>query len=48
MAKKVSIDDLARMVNRGFEETDKKITKGFTEVNVRLDRIENIILKQHS
>ena len=44
----IAIEDLARMVKRGFDGTDKKIEKGFKEVNIRLDRIENFILKQHS
>ena len=30
------------MVKNGFDGTDKKIEKGFKEVNVRLDRIENL------
>ena len=46
--KNITIEDLARMVKRGFDGTDKKIEKGFKEVNIRLDRIENFILKQHS
>jgi len=35
--KKITIDDLAAMVQNGFNE-----------VVTRLDRIENIILKQHA
>ena len=46
--KNITIEDLARMVKKGFDGTDKKIEKGFKEVNIRLDRIENFILKQHS
>ena len=46
--KKITIEGLARMVKKGFDGTDKKIEKGFKEVNIRLDRIENFILKQHS
>jgi len=46
--KNIAIEDLARMVKTGFDGTDKKIEKGFKEVNTRLDRIENFILKQHS
>ncbi len=50
MAKKITIDDLAIMVQKGFEETAKKadIDKRFDEVDKRFDRIENILLKQHS
>lgn len=43
-----TIEELARMVKKGFDETDKKIEKGFKEINTRLDRIETFILKQHS
>jgi hypothetical protein len=46
--KKITIEDLARMVKKGFDGTDKKIEKGFKEVNICLNRIENFILKQHS
>ena len=46
--KSITIEDLAGMVKKGFDGTDKKIEKGFKEVNIRLDRIENFILKQHS
>ena len=51
----ITIEDLAGMVKKGFDGTDKKmdkgfkeVEKGFKEVNVRLDKIENFILKQHS
>lgn len=46
--KNITIEDLAGMVKKGFDGTDRKIEKGFKEVNIRLDRIENFILKQHS
>jgi len=46
--KKITTEKLARMVSKGFVGTDKKIEKGFREVNFRLDKIENIILKQHT
>jgi len=49
MRKKIiTIENLAGMVKRGFDGTDKKIERGFKKVNTRLDRIENFILKQHS
>ncbi|MDQ5883029.1 MAG: hypothetical protein QG648_384 [Patescibacteria group bacterium] len=32
------------MVKKGFDETNKKLDK----IDVRLDRIENFLLKQHS
>ncbi len=52
--KKITIEDLAVMVNRGFEETAKKadmevrfnaIDTRFDKVDERLDRIENIVLR---
>jgi len=46
--KNITIENLAGMVKRGFDGTDKKIERGFKEVNTCLDRIENFILKQHS
>jgi len=42
--KNITIEDLTRMVKKGFDGTDKKLDK----IDVRLDRIENFILKQHS
>ena len=42
MAKKnITIDEPAKMVQKGFEETAKK-----ADVNKRFDKIENILLKQ--
>ncbi len=46
--KNITIEDLARMVKKSFDGTDKKIEKGFKKVSICLDRIENFILKQHS
>ena len=46
-AQKITIDDLAVMVQNGFNETNEKMEKGFNEVNIRLDRIENTLLKNH-
>jgi hypothetical protein len=43
MAKEVTIEGLAAMVQSGFEE----MTAGFSEVNRRLDRIEKSILADH-
>jgi len=42
--KNITIEDLARMVKKGFDGTDRRLDK----IDVRLDRIENFILKQHS
>jgi len=42
--KNITIEDLARMVKKGFDGTDRR----FDKIDVRLDRIENFILKQHS
>lgn len=52
--KNVTIDDLAKMVNKGFSGTDKRfdnITKemrsGFQRVDRRFDKIESLILVEH-
>lgn len=60
MAKKMTIEDLAVMVKRGFDETatealvnkrfeavDERIDGLETGVNKRLDRIENLLLRDH-
>lgn len=56
MKKQITIEDLAVMVQRGFEETASKteINEGFKDVNdrlnaidQRLDRIENILIAGH-
>jgi len=49
MAKKnITIDDLAVMVQKGFEGTAKDMKGGFKAVSERLDRIENILIKQQN
>jgi predicted transposase YbfD/YdcC len=47
--KNITIDDLAMMVQKGFEETAKKkeMDKGFDEVHERFDKIEKLILADH-
>ncbi|MEK7120818.1 MAG: hypothetical protein AAB840_01885 [Patescibacteria group bacterium] len=52
--KKTTIDSLAMMVAKGFEETNKSIEslktetkEGFEQVNERFDKIENLILIDH-
>jgi len=50
MAKdRVTTEELAAMVQRGFSETAKKadMDRGFAVVNERLDRIEQLILEDH-
>ncbi len=49
MAKKMTIEDLAVMVKRGFDETAKKadVETQFDEMGKRLDRIENILIAGH-
>ncbi len=37
--KKITIDDLAGMMKRSFDSTDKKIAEGFKKVNDRLDTV---------
>ena len=46
--KNITIEGLARMVEKGFNSTDRKMEEGFKEINVCLGRIESVILKQHS
>ena len=54
--KNVTIDDLARMVKKGFDETAKmaevntrfdEVDERFDKVEIRLDRIEKLILADH-
>jgi hypothetical protein len=39
-----TIDDLARMINEGFKTTASK--EDITAINIRLDRIENLLLEE--
>lgn len=54
MAKKnITIDDLAGMVKRGFDETAKKqeldlVKRDVHTIKERIENIEKILLKQHS
>ena len=45
----VTIDELARMVAKGFEETAKanEVNARFDAVEKRLDRIENLLIEEH-
>ncbi|HEX9722307.1 MAG TPA: hypothetical protein VGA53_03500 [Candidatus Paceibacterota bacterium] len=45
----VTIDQLARMVAKGFEETAKakEVNEHFNKVEERLDRIEKFLLEEH-
>lgn len=45
--KNITIDDSAIMVQKGFEGTAKDMKSGFDGVNMRLDKIENLILAEH-
>jgi len=50
MINKVTIEDLAGMVKRGFDTVDKRfdaVDKRFDAMDKRFDRIENLILKRH-
>ena len=40
MAKKTTIDELARITAKGFEGVESEMKKGF-------DRIENLLLRDH-
>ena len=45
----VTIEDLARMVQKGFEDTAKKVDMDarFNVVESRLDRIEKLLIVEH-
>jgi len=47
--KNITIDDLVRMVQKGFLETAKRdeVNKRFDKVEDRLERIEKLILPDH-
>ena len=47
--KNITIDDLARMVAKGFEETAKRkeVNTRFDFVESRLERIEKLVLADH-
>ena len=42
--KKITIDKLALMIGKGFVGVDKKLES----MDKKLDRIENVLIKQHS
>jgi len=52
--KKITIGDLAGMVQKGFSDVTTKMAtkiemeKGFKEVNKKLYKIENELIKEHS
>ena len=39
--KPITIDHLARMVNKGFEKIDEKLDKRFDGLESRIDNLEN-------
>ncbi|OGZ20588.1 MAG: hypothetical protein A2654_02530 [Candidatus Nealsonbacteria bacterium RIFCSPHIGHO2_01_FULL_43_31] len=47
--KNITIDDLAGMVQKGFEETAKKdeVNERFDKIEDRLESIEKLILADH-
>lgn len=52
--KNVTIDDLAIMVNKGFDSVTKEMRSGFqqsdkrfNEINRRFDKIESLMLVEH-
>ena len=47
--KNITIDDLAGMVQKGFEETAKKdeVNERFDKIEDRLESIEKLILTDH-
>ncbi len=46
--KNITTDELAVMIKNGFDTTEKRMSEGFNGVNARLDRIENILIKQQN
>ncbi len=44
---KVTIEGLARMVAKGFEEAGTKVDGLKSEMNKRFDKFENIVLADH-
>ncbi|MEK7169683.1 MAG: hypothetical protein AAB767_00150 [Patescibacteria group bacterium] len=52
MTKTITIDDLAVMVKKGFDETAKRVnldalTKDVAELSTKVTRIENILIRAH-
>lgn len=45
--KNITIDDLAVMVQKGFNGVDVHFDKMSKEINNRFDKIENLILADH-
>lgn len=47
--KNITMDDLARMVQKGFLETAKKdeVNKRFDGVEERFDKIEKLLIAEH-
>ena len=46
--KNITTDELAVLINNGFNGMEKRMSEGFSGVNDRLDRIENILIKQQN
>ncbi len=46
--KNITTDELAVLINNGFNGMEKRMSEGFNGVNDRLDRIENILIKQQN
>jgi peptidoglycan hydrolase CwlO-like protein len=42
--KETTIDELATMVQKGFQSMDEKMDKGFESVNKRFDRVEGRVV----
>jgi len=45
--KNITINDLARMVKKGFDDVTKEMRSGFKGVDKRFDKIEGLILVEH-
>ncbi|MDD5752447.1 MAG: hypothetical protein PHT82_02895 [Candidatus Portnoybacteria bacterium] len=45
--KNVTIDDLAIMINKGFDDVTKEMRSGFQQNDRRFDKIESLMLVEH-
>ena len=45
--KNITIDDLAIMINKGFDDVTKEMRSGFQQNDRRFDKIESLMLVEH-
>lgn len=46
--KNITTDELAVLINNGFNGMEKRMADGFDAMDKRFDRIENILIKQQN